>query len=417
MNRLLYRLLLFMMPVLAACSTSGRLAITNLSDAYRISEQNPLNLSWRFYHPNDSVTRLYYAFSNDLLLYQKPVGRIDYSARYRVDYRLYDGWKGAQIVDSGYVTRIDSFYYQQKFSFFEAIDLEALSGYHYVLEWRLTDQNRKKQYVRLMELDRTQKGAAADYLLFDQQDKMLFKNYFSGREAFQIQCNNPNCDTLAVRYYNRSYPIARPPFDESGQETFSFQPDSLFLLRTIDGQSSPINWERPGLYHIQYDTAKKAGLTLFRYSKDFPKIKTAEDMLGPMRYITSLKEFKRLREHPNTKLVIDSLWLNMAGNPDRAAQRIRDYYSHVQDANRLFSSYHEGWKTDRGMIYIVFGPPDIVYRNEGVEEWTYGETGNLSSFRFTFAKIRNPFTDNDYALLRSPLLKEIWYIAVESWRR
>ena len=96
---------------------------------------------------------------------------------------------------------------------------------------------------------------------------------------------------------------------------------------------------------------------------------------------------------------------------------IQKFYGRVVDANVFFTSYHEGWKTDRGLIYLVYGPPKIVYRGDGIEEWLYGEKGNSNSIRFQFLKVVNPFTDNDYSLVKSPSYKEKWYNIVNTWRR
>ena len=123
-------------------------------------------------------------------------------------------------------------------------------------------------------------------------------------------------------------------------------------------------------------------------------------------------------ESKNIKKEIDKFWIKNAGNPDRARVIIRKYYNRVQDANAMFTSYHEGWKTDRGMIYIVYGPPNVVYRSSHHETWIYGEVGNMLSVNFKFLKVKNPFTDNDYSLTdKSPIYKDGWYNAIDTWRR
>ena len=119
----------------------------------------------------------------------------------------------------------------------------------------------------------------------------------------------------------------------------------------------------------------------------------------------------------NKKDAIDNSWLKITGNPDRGKSIIKKYYSRVQSANKHFASYIDGWKTDRGMIYIVYGPPDVVYRGSAMESWTYGEEGNLISLNFTFLKTPNPISDNDFVLDRSPIYKNSWYLAVDAWRQ
>ena len=96
---------------------------------------------------------------------------------------------------------------------------------------------------------------------------------------------------------------------------------------------------------------------------------------------------------------------------------MKKYYTRVQDANIIFSSFKEGWKTDRGMMYIVLGPPNKVSKTKFQEIWTYGELNNRNSITFSFVKVINPFTDNDYYLLRNEMLKDIWYQAVDAWRQ
>jgi len=140
--------------------------------------------------------------------------------------------------------------------------------------------------------------------------------------------------------------------------------------------------------------------------------------LAPLRYLSTEQEFEKLLAYVDYKTAVDSFWLERSSfKPERAKNMIKRYYSRVQEVNRIFSSYQEGWKTDRGLIYIIYGPPSEVYRNDEEEEWVYGERGNPLSIRFYFYKVDNPFTDNDYTLERSPVYKSSWFIAIENWRR
>ncbi|MCU0371130.1 MAG: GWxTD domain-containing protein, partial [Bacteroidales bacterium] len=191
----------------------------------------------------------------------------------------------------------------------------------------------------------------------------------------------------------------------------------MFHIPLMNGESEWITLDKPGFYHFRTDTASREGLTLFRFHEGFPDITTAEELRYPLRYITTRKEFDSLMSNPQVKAAVDDFWLKTAREPERAKILIQKYYSNVEDANRYFTSYLEGWKTDRGLIYIVFGKPDYVYRGKGTEEWLYGEPQNRNSLRYTFVKVNNPFTDNDYMLLRSPTLKDSWFITVQSWRR
>ena len=99
----------------------------------------------------------------------------------------------------------------------------------------------------------------------------------------------------------------------------------------------------------------------------------------------------------------------------------------------MFTSHLEGWKTDRGMISIIFGPPSYIRKTKSAEIWYYGQQSNSnlnaynslndpmriqsSGLKFTFDKVSNPFSMNDYELDRNYSYKSSWYRAVESWRK
>jgi hypothetical protein len=80
------------------------------------------------------------------------------------------------------------------------------------------------------------------------------------------------------------------------------------------------------------------------------------------------------------------------------------------------------------MIYIIYGPPDKVYKTSEGEEWGYRKPVIKSSWGyrykvkeeylfFTFKKKENILTDNDYFISRSESLVSFWDQAVASWKR
>ena len=122
-------------------------------------------------------------------------------------------------------------------------------------------------------------------------------------------------------------------------------------------------------------------------------------------------------ETSEQKTMLDSFLVNLTNNKNRAKEVVKNYFSRVQNANLLFTSYQEGWKTDRGMIYIIFGPPNNVYRSSFSESWIYGEENNFNAINFNFSKVDNPFSENDYSLNRSSIYKGSFYKAVDTWRQ
>ncbi|MCX7909429.1 MAG: GWxTD domain-containing protein [Ignavibacteria bacterium] len=58
-------------------------------------------------------------------------------------------------------------------------------------------------------------------------------------------------------------------------------------------------------------------------------------------------------------------------------EAFEEYYERIYYANERFKSYVEGWQTDRGMVYVVLGPPVTIQNqtdfnfNRNYEVWNY----------------------------------------------
>jgi GWxTD domain-containing protein len=69
--------------------------------------------------------------------------------------------------------------------------------------------------------------------------------------------------------------------------------------------------------------------------------------------------FKRLQTDDEREQFIENFWLRRDPTPDTEENEFKEeHYRRIQYANDNFASGIPGWKTDRGRIYIVFGPPD-----------------------------------------------------------
>jgi GWxTD domain-containing protein len=85
-----------------------------------------------------------------------------------------------------------------------------------------------------------------------------------------------------------------------------------------------------------------------------------------LAYIASSKEINRISrgEREERKRKFLNFWKSKDPTPGTEKNELMiEYYRRVYFANRNFSEGMEGWKTDRGRIYIVYGPPDHVDRH------------------------------------------------------
>ncbi len=299
-------------------------------------------------------------------------------------------------------------------------DIRAAFPGEYILKITLTDLNRRENNTvfNLYKVSKANKNSAQNFLVADEYGNPLFAKHIEKGQYFKIISNQKEIQQLIARYYHRKLPIAKTPFAAEKNITFKFKADSLYDISMTNGESVLLKLPFDGIYHFQSDTSQTEGLTLFYFDEGFPEIETPLQAILPLRYLTTQKEYDALLKYSDYKIAVDSLWLERASNkPERAKNMIAKYYQRVVLANKWFTSYQEGWKTDRGIIYIIYGPPSEIYRKTGQEQWIYGERGNPLTINFYFDEVKNPFTLNDYSLQRSTSYKSSWYIAIENWRR
>ena len=71
--------------------------------------------------------------------------------------------------------------------------------------------------------------------------------------------------------------------------------------------------------------------------------------------------FKRLQTDEEREQFIEQFWLRRDPTPDTVENEFKEeHYRRIAYANERFASGIPGWKTDRGRIYIMYGPPDEI---------------------------------------------------------
>jgi len=213
-----------------------------------------------------------------------------------------------------------------------------------------------------------------------------------------------------VSYYDHEFPAAAPAFSEAQARVPALmRVDSVFSVEPDD----EIKFTGNGLYLVQRDTAAVAGLA-FRVEGDYPQYSRLTNLAGPLVYITTRQEYDRIEAAKGNKRAFDRVILGITQDTDRARTLMRSYFRRVELANRYFTSYKEGWKTDRGMIYIIFGVPEQVLRFEDREVWSYDN--DRFKLRFNFARSSSLFDPDNYVLIREKKYESAWYEVIDLWR-
>jgi GWxTD domain-containing protein len=251
--------------------------------------------------------------------------------------------------------------------------------------------------------------------LFDRKGTVpLMRNYVNVNDTVLITDLNKTPKKLYLYYYSHTFDAATSPMNLSARASAKTLTIDTVMTITI---GRPMTFKNEGLYFMLEDTTDAYGIGIVVTNKRFPKMTQPRELTEPVMYVSQNQEIAELLNTKQPKKALDKYWLSLAnGNADAARRNIRVYYDRVEEANRLFTTYKEGWKTDKGMIYIVMGAPDRVTRGKDREVWVYSQRANFSEVNFTFNRRQNQFVDDHYELQRYVEYQPIWYPMVEAWR-
>lgn len=376
-----------------------------------------LRIDARVYNGSGDRSTIYFKLHTRDLLYKSTGGGGPFRARVQLKYEAYASMGDAALLDSASTWVKDSSTDpNEDKELIGNIDMKRNDQRSFVLKITATDLNRDTQGTVFLSVERGSPGVRQDYLLLSERGVPLFGDRVEPGTPVRIRCEQLAGRTVTVQHFKAPEKLPTPVFVTQGESTPQVALDSTFTMQVSAAGDLAFTAPATGFDHFMLDTVSRKGFTLFTFNTAFPAVATSADMLPPLRYITSLKEWERLTTSPEPRKEIERFWTDAAGSRDRAREAIDAFYSRVEIANRHFTSWTEGWRTDRGLVHIIFGTPNTIHRSGNTESWTYGEETNLMSLTFVFERREGSFTDNDLVLRRDPLFKSAWYRNVESWR-
>jgi len=144
-------------------------------------------------------------------------------------------------------------------------------------------------------------------------------------------------------------------------------------LRTLESIPIPVDSLRHDTYKLTINI--KAGKKKVKIEKNFYirwqgipfSAKDIESAIKQVLYIATPEEWKVLKKAPKDEKLEEykNFWKRHDPTPGTEINEAMEaHYGRVEYANQNFSvMQREGWKTDRGMVYIVLGPPDDIIRD------------------------------------------------------
>ena len=172
------------------------------------------------------------------------------------------------------------------------------------------------------------------------------------------------------------------------QNNYGFFNEYLFItsnnLNSLKNDFSIILEQNDKILEQNISFSKlKSGIT--------PYVVNIDLALKQMKYfMNSDDNYKQfLGDKKNKEKNFYDLWKDLDPTPNTETNELmNEYYKRVSYANENFDGWKDGWETDRGMIYILFGPPDQVERtNPSMANstlyliWTYNKINKQFIFK------------------------------------
>ena len=316
-----------------------------------------------FYYKDNKFVTSYISLNNNEFAYTGKYGRVE------LFYKAFKSFSEPLVTDSGTVI-INPVLGEENTLL--SLDVKNRGFKELVVYLKITDVVARSSFENFYFINNRNVNNPINFLVTDSiTGKISGVTFVSSK----VKIKHNSADTLFVfKYrYNRDFPP--PPFSTK-PFVFDFPPekyDSLFLI----SNNSFLQPEEHYIYLIKADTTKPGGRIIANFDNNFPELKTPTDLLFPIRYLTNSSEFENYKEYKNRKEAIDDFWLSVGSNKYRSAELIKVYYNRVLFANLSFSTYKPGWLTDRGMVYIIFGPPKNVYKSPTSEKWVYSSSSSV----------------------------------------
>ncbi len=281
-----------------------------------------------------------------------------------------------------------------------------------IMEVKFRDARFAQEFTTLLNLEEPGIDCDQNYLPFKSNGTILTEDFLKINSPYRIIHSEFSGKPIYVTQYTGSFSAALPTFANEDEFSYDFQVDSTFMIEP----NQPVTFTNSGVYAFSVDTFKRVGMALVAVKSGYPKISNPVEMMEALRYITSNFEYGGMEEANDPKKIVDEFWLQRAGSFERGKSLIQSYYSRIERANKMFTSFMEGWKTDRGLVSIIHGEPDWVYKNPKSEEWIYLDRKGNKALSFYFLHLNNPLSAKHFYLIRDPEFRESWNNAVHDWR-
>jgi GWxTD domain-containing protein len=215
----------------------------------------------------------------------------------------------------------------------------------------------------------------------DMDDKVVLETMLRGKVAGMVYRDTIHVElTEPVLKQNKN--ISLDGFKAGGYELYLRLRGRRGKMLTEVRRQFEVRWSQRALLKHDYERAL--------------------DQLGLIAGPGEINKLKKLKTYEERVVGFDNFWRERdpaKETPENEAKAT--FYRRIAVANRVFSYiYREGWRTDRGRIYVQFGEPDQIddyplsHDAHPYQLWHYYRDGRYR--RFTFVDENE---DGDYRLI------------------
>lgn len=426
-RRTIYLLLTILSVAVFASCGPAKQAVDSKDLSYLYNPtKNPINPRYNILNQSENLSVLSVKFfANDLFFSEANPQGVP-TAQILITAKLFNISQGKVLADTA-VYNLSIVKEKGKPEYVYNMPLTVEKGTEYVVEIKILDRLRLQVIQAFVTFNTLSEFNRYNFLARGHFEKnQLFNPVVRANEYVNLVYTKGHVDSLYISFYKPFREMPDPPSMLLPEKTIDYEPDRIVAIAYSD--TMPMMFPKEGIFMCSVSRKIKDGFAFYNLGSAFPSMTTPEAMTEPLAYLASPDELDALRTASKPKALLDAFWINCGGNIDKSRELIRIYYTRVLYSNYYFTSYKEGWRTERGMIYMIYGPPDKVYKTADGESWGYKKPVVKSSWGgrysvtedylfFNFKKKNSIFSENDYYLSRSETLVTYWDKAIASWKK
>lgn len=388
--------------------------------------KNPINPRYNILNQSDNLSVLSIKFfANDLFFSEANPQGVP-TSQMLINAKLFNLSQGKILADTA-VYNLSIVREKGKTEYVYNLPLKVEKGTEYIVELKILDRLRLQVIQAFVPFNTSSYTNKYNFIARGHFEKnQLFNPVIRVNEYVNLLYAREKPDSLFISYYKPFLEIPDPPSMLLPEKALDYDPDKVIGIAYSD--TLPMMFPREGIFMCSVSRKAKDGFAFYNFGATFPSITTPKVMIEPLTYLATPDEMAELRSALKPKAALDEYWIKCGGSIDKARELIKIYYNRVLYSNYYFTSYKEGWRSERGMIYIIYGPPDKVYKTTDGESWGYRKQVVKSSWGgrysvqeeylyFNFKKKESVFSDNDFYLSRNETLVTYWDKAVSSWKK